>query len=267
MLRRIYAAITLLSVALATLLFARDAAAGTWKLKDAQINEVSGGWHLYMSIELSSAPSIAHVPMKFMFTKTMVYERALVDGSKDPVINRVPLQNQMPQMVTQDIDFSDASGKTFKGTRFDFSITRTAGFESGEYTVKLRTADGVDIGGAQTLILKGDNPVVDRRSITFSAKGGKDVKKVDDGTDAGAKVAQNDVESAVPTNGDVTPAGSAAPFIPSDAYQKTDEEQGIKDHPKGCGCDVPGVSTGSLAWALAPALGVVIVLRRRRRAA
>lgn len=203
-----------------------------------------------------------HVPMRFVFTKLAVYERALVDGSKDPVVNRVPLTGQIPQTESLDVDFADGTGKTFKATRFDFGVTRQRGFEAGEYKVQLRTADGIDIGSPQTLILKGDNPVVDRRSITFNAKDPK-IKKVE-GVDAGPLIAKNDVEANVQAN-EVTPVGTAPKFIPDEAYQKTPEEE-IKQKPGGCGCDVPGVSHVAFAWAPFPALALLLLLRRRRGA-
>lgn len=238
-----------------------DALAGSWKLKSAEVNEVAGAWHLYVNIELNQAPPMAHVPMKFIFTKLVVYERALVDNSKDPVINKVPLTGQIPATESLDVDFGDGTGKTFKGTRYDFSISRDHGFESGEYKVVLRTSDGIDVGSAQTLILKGDNPVVDRRSITFNAKD-PNTKKIA-AVDAGAKVAENNVESAVQSN-EVAPVGSAPKFIPDSAYEKTPEEE-LKEHPKGCGCDVPGLSTSAWSWLAAPALALVFFARRRKQ--
>ena len=132
MIRRIYATLALVLTILAVALFARDAEAGSWKLKNSEITEVSGGWHLYLSIELNAPPPLPHIPMKFLFTKLVVYERALVDTSKDPVMNRTVLTGQMPTIITQDVDFANASGKVWKGTSFDFSITRTVGFEAGE---------------------------------------------------------------------------------------------------------------------------------------
>jgi hypothetical protein len=227
------------------------------------VQEVSGAWHLYVSIELSAAPAIAHVPMKFHFIKQVVYERALVDGSKDPVLNKVPLTNQMPQVESLDVDFADGTGKIFKGTRFDFGLTRTRGFEAGEYKMQLKTADGVDVGSAQSLTLKGDNPVVDRRAITFNAKE-KSIKKVESGIDGG-QVAKNDVEATVQNN-EVAPVGSAAPFIEKGAFNKTPEEE-IKEHPKGCGCDVPGLDPLSGVSLVPPVIGLLFLLRRRRRAA
>jgi len=67
---------TLASFAL--LLFATEAhAGGSFKLKSTQVQEVSGAWHLFVTIELPKAPAVPHVPMKFILTKTAVYERAL----------------------------------------------------------------------------------------------------------------------------------------------------------------------------------------------
>jgi len=244
------------------MLWSSQALAGSWKLKSNDVSEVSGAWHIYVSIEMTAAPATAHVPMKFMFTKNVVYERSLVDGSKDPVVNRTPLTGQMPQVESLDVDFADGSGKVFKGTRFDFGVTRTRGFEAGEYKMELKTADGVVIGAAQNLILKGDNPVVDRRSITFNAKDPK-IKKID--AVDGGQSAKNDVEANVQTQ-DVAPTGSAAPFIPSDAYNATEEEK-IKDKPGGCGCDVPGLSQTSGAALALPALALLLLIRRRRNGA
>src|SRR5580658_3730340 len=215
------------------------AGAGSFQLSKPEVQEVSGGWHIFCSLSLPHAPALAHTPMKFLFTKTVVYERALVDNSTEPVINRTPLVNQTPSVESLDVDFADPTGKIYNRTRFDFSLTRTRGYEAGEYKVQVRTADGVDVGSPATLTLKGDNPVVDRRSITFNAKE-KPIKKVDTGLDGGAKVASNDDTPAAATlSNDVTPTGSAAPFIPPEAFQKTPEEE-AQDHPKGCGCSVPG---------------------------
>jgi hypothetical protein len=241
-------------------------AAGTFKLRTTEVQEVGGGWHIFCQLSLPQAPSIAHTPMKFLFTKTVVYERALVDTSPNPVLNRQPLVNQTPSVESLDVDFADPSGKVFNRTNFDFSLTRTRGYEAGEYQVKVRTSDGSDVGSPATIILKGDNPVVDRRAMTFNAKE-SGIKKYDNGLDGGPKVASNDETAAsVPTNGDVVATGNAAPYIPASAFQKTPEEEAL-DHPKGCGCAVPGLTGASAAGALGVplVLGLAAVRRRRRR--
>ncbi len=259
MMRKFFWAVLAAATLLTTMLFAPPAAAmGNYRIRSNEIQESGGSWHIYMAFDLPSAPSIPHVPMKFIFTKTTEYERALTDNSKDPVMNRIPIQNALPQTESLDVDFADGSGKIFKSTRYDFSLTRTRGFVAGEYKMQVRTADGTDIGGASNIILKGDNPVVDRRSISFEAKQKPKDKDKD-------KVAQNDT-AAVPTSTDVAPVGSAPPFVPPDAYNKTDEEE-VKGKPGGCGCSVPGLSGSSQALvALGAVLGLVIAARRRRRA-
>ncbi len=248
-------------------LLTRDAhaAAGTFKLKSTEVQEVSGAWHIYASIELPKPPLTAHQSMKFVFTKTAVYERSLVDGKSEPVNNRQTLQNQSASVEGLDVNFGDATGKIFKTTRFDFGLTRTRGYEAGEYKVELKTSDGVVIGATQNLTLKGDNPVVDRRSIAFNAKD-PSVKKVE-AYDGGAKVAQNDQPAAAEnTMGEVTPTGTAKPFIPPEGHQPTEEEE-IKTRPKGCGCAIPGAETsGSLLAVPLLAAAAGLARSRRRRA-
>src|SRR6185369_15576207 len=113
----------------------------------------------------------------------VLYERSLTDKSPEkPVLTRMPLQNQQPINESMDVGFSDASGKIFKVTKFDFVIRREHGFEAGEYDLKIkRTDDGVQMGQTIRIILKGDNPVVDRRAIVFAGDGKKkpDEKKAD----------------------------------------------------------------------------------------
>jgi MYXO-CTERM domain-containing protein len=258
----------LFAVALALVAFPRSAhAAGTFKLKSNDVQEVSGAWHLYVTIELPKAPLTAHQPMKFVFTKTAVYERSLVDGRNDPVLNVQTVTDPSPAVENLDVDFADPSGKIFKGTRFDFGLTRTRGFEAGEYVVELRTSDGTTIGGKQNLKLKGDNPVVDRRAIAFNPKD-KSIKKVE-GVDAGANQAKNepnDTPAAAPGNGEVTPTGVATGFVPPEGQQETDEEK-IKTRPKGCGCDMPGAPDAGLLLWLLPLAGLGAIIARRRRLA
>ncbi|MFO0675506.1 MAG: hypothetical protein U0169_03165 [Polyangiaceae bacterium] len=256
-------ACTALGAAAATTLAPTTAhAAGALRVKSTEVTEVSGGWHIYVTLELPKAPAIAHVPMKFLFTKTAVFERSLVDNHKDPVTNRMTVTGQQPMVESLDVDFADGTGKVFKGTRYDFTLTRVRGYEAGEYKFQVRTSDGVDIGSPATITLRGDNPVQDRRTMNFSAKD-PGVKKVGDGNGpAKAPGGAMDYDAAVPTN-DVEATGSAAPFIPPSAYDKTPEEE-IKTKPGGCGCSVPG-TTSMGAFALIPALGLVGLARLRKR--
>jgi MYXO-CTERM domain-containing protein len=252
-------------LATATLFVLPAQAAGKITISQTEVNEVSGAWRVRMTIELPKAPSMPHIPMKFVFTPTAVFERSLVDGKTEPVSSTTSLSGQTPNIESLDVDFADASGKVFNRTRFDFGVTRTRGFLAGVYKVQVRTSDGVDIGGATTITLKGDNDVVDRRSISFNAKDPK-IKKVDNGLDAGAptKSSNDDVASAN-NGGDVVASGTAAPFVPQDAYNRTPEED-LKARPKGCGCDVPSAQPWSASAALVLAGLGALMLRRRRTA-
>ena len=67
-------------------------------------------------------------------------------------------------------------------------------------------------------------------------------------------------------NAEVAAAGSAPPFIPAEAFQKQPEE--IGDHPKGCGCDVPGSRSDGgapLLGALLMGVGLSLIAWRKRR--
>jgi hypothetical protein len=250
------------SAALVALLVSGAAfASGSFKLRTPTIQEVSGGWHVYCDIALAKAPAIAHPTIKFKFTKTMVYERDLVDGKADPIVNPTPLVGQNPSIESLEVDFSNASGQIYPRTRFDFSLTRTRGYEAGEYKLSIETSDGTDIGSPTTIILKGDNPVVDRRAMSFDAKN-PNMKKVA-GIDGGGAPKVDDSVAAAPLNGDVSPAGSAPPFLGAAAFQKQPEE--MQEHPKGCGCSVVGLrEDGAPIGLLCFGLGVALLATRRR---
>lgn len=248
-----------------------DAATGSFSIKTKSVNETGGAWRIFTKIELPKAPLVAHQSMRFNFRKTMVYERSLVDGKSEPVINRQALTGEMPQTESLDVNFGDATGKIFKGTNFDFALTRTRGYEAGEYEVELRTSDNVIIGNKEKLILNGDNPVVDRRAMAFNAKDSK-VKKVE-GYDAGANQANNDTElpandnNNAGGNGEVTPMGTATGFVPKEGLQETEEEK-IKTKPGGCGCETVGQRSNATALvALLPVMALGITAYRRRRRA
>lgn len=251
---------------LVVLAFPREAsAAGTFKLKSTEASEVSGAWHVYVTIELPKAPLTAHQSMKFLFTRTVAYERSLIDGHAEPVLNRQALQNQTPSVESLDVDFADPSGKIYKGTRFDFGLTRTRGYEAGEYKVEVKGSDGASIGGSQTLVLKGDNPVVDRRAMAFNAKDPA-VKKVE-GYDGGTKPgpgADDTTPAANNNTGEVTPTGTAQGFVPKEGFEKTSEEE-IKTRPAGCGCSVPGITSGGALLSIAPFAAAAVLSRRLRR--
>jgi MYXO-CTERM domain-containing protein len=252
-----------LSVAIVCLsfLFARTShAAGKVTVSTTEVSEISGAWRVRMTIELPKPPSTAHIPMKFVFTPIAVYERTLVDGKEGPVNTRMAVTGQNPNIESLDVDFADASGKTFNRTRFDFGVTRIRGFQAGEYKMQVRTSDGTDVGAASTITLKGDNEVVDRRSVSFNAKDPK-MKKVESGIDAGAPTKNVDDGSSNNGNGEVEAVGNAAPFVPKDAYDRTPEED-IKVRPKGCGCDVQANAVSPMAVLVLAGLAALLMRRR-----
>jgi len=239
-------------------------AAGQVKIKNTTIDEQSGAWRVIVSlIQLPKAPQLKRVPMRFIFTQTIIYERSMVDGKSEPVQSRINVANGSPKQETLDVDFSDTSGKTFNQTRYDFGITRDSGYVAGEYQLRVRTSEGQEIGSPITLILRGDNPVTDRRTMAFNAKDPK-IKKIE-GVDAGAPKPANDTPAA-DVQGDVAPTGTAEPFVSDEAKNETAEEN-IKVRKGGCGCETVGTTPASLGWPFAATLGLfgaaLLVARRR----
>lgn len=253
-------------VALAAVLFQQSAqAAGQFKVKNTVIEEQNGAWRVIVSlIQLPKAPALRRVPMRFIFTQKIIYERSLVDGKSEPVMSRINVSNAAAKQETLDVDFSDTSGKVFNQTRYDFGIARESGYVAGEYELRLRTSDGVDVGAPVLLQLRGDNEVTDRRTMAFSAKDPK-IKKVD-AVDAGAAPKANGDTPAADVQGDVAPIGTGEPFVGAGGKEETDEEN-IKVRKGGCGCETVGFSSGYGAGGIAAlGLAAVAVGRRRRRA-
>jgi hypothetical protein len=64
---------------------------------------------------------------------------------------------------------------------------------------------------------------------------------------------------------DVTPVGNAPSMVPDSAYNKTSEEEALKDHPKGCGCVAAGLGgVGSVGGVAGLALAALTLSRRSR---
>jgi MYXO-CTERM domain-containing protein len=193
--------------------------------------------------------------MIFSFTPVVLYERALTDKSPEkPVVNRMPLSNQQGINESMDVGFSDASGKVFKVTKFDFVIRRDHGFEAGEYDLKIkRQDDGGQMGQTIHLVLKGDNPIVDRRAIVFAGDKPKSKKVDPDKTEEKKDEGKKDEEKK------------------DEGEKKDEEKKDGADVPKvppkqgGCGCEVAGdpASPTRALWALGLA---ALVAGRRRRA-
>lgn len=275
-----------LAVSLILTSFALNASAvGSVQWKNTRPKEVgTGSWHLEVTISLPKAPDVAHVPVKFEFQQTMYYERNLVDGKEGPQLRKVPITNKQAQIESVTIGFLDpGKGTIQKRTRFTFKITRGHGYEAGEYTVTLRHGStGQVIGRATKLVLEGENPVVDRRSISFVDQADKKKKEQMKGVDKDGNIKddedgdktktgdpdQDDMDVADPGVGKKNwdpvygaPVDEDAPPLKSES----DGPQPIKEKPGGCGCSVPARS-GSLPMGAALfATGLVLVFSRRRR--
>lgn len=249
-----------LFAAFALLLAPRTASAfGSVKVEGGTtLKEVDGRWKLKLVVDYGSMPDINFVPTHFSFQMQTLYERSLTDeGGDKPVITKKSLQNQQPIIESMDIGFSDGTGKTFKVTKFNFVIRRDRGFEAGEYSLQLKRADdGANIGQKIRIVLEGDNPIVDRRSISFV--GGKEPKK-DEKKDA--------PKEAAPSGEGDAPSGEAPPseLAPSDAAP-VDAPPPVEPKQGGCGCRVAGApSEGSAGLGVALGVGLAGAARLRRR--
>jgi len=254
------------------LLSSARASASSFVFKTPEATESSGQWHLKVRIDLSRPPAMMHTPMRFTFSKLAVDERSIMTKGGQPEHHRIVLDTQPKQIVSMDVDFADPSGKVFKSTYFEFDVERASGyFEAGEYVVTLTGADG-DVGGAQKLLLKGDNPPVYRGAMDFTdpkaaKKKGPNIQTVSSGIDAGSGSSDDQPVAAAHSTEVQASDGPAPSMVPQSAYNKTAEEEGVQDHPKGCGCIVAGAAESPLAGAasllLVGLLGIALVARRR----
>jgi len=187
----------------------------------------------------------------------------------EPEHHRMVIDTPPKQIVSMDVDFADASGKVFRSTYFEFDLQRASGyFEAGEYLMTLEGPDG-EVGAAQRLVLKGDNPPVYRGAMVFDAKATKQrgprIESVSSGLDGGALSGDSNDTSTSAASAQVAPVGSAPDMVPSTAYTKTPEEEAVQGHPSGCGCIVVGLEAGGVAGPSAALLGLGFIAARRRR--
>jgi hypothetical protein len=254
----------------ATLLVAGQAlAAGNLSLKTPSVEEKGGEWHIKVRIDLPRAPGLMHTPMRFTFSKEAVDERAIMTKGAEPEHHRMVIDTPPKQIVSMDVDFADASGKVFRSTYFEFDLQRASGyFEAGEYLMTLEGPDG-EVGAAQRLTLKGDNPPVYRGAMVFDAKAtkkkGPTIESVSSGLDGGAQSGDPNDTSSSAASTEVAPVGSAPEMVPSTAYSKTPEEEAVQGHPSGCGCIAAGLSPRGLATPGLALLGLGLVAASRRR--
>ena len=239
----------------------RAAHAATVKADKTTLTEADGRWRLKLTIDLGSVPDIAYVPMIFDFEPVTYYERALTDESPEkPILNKKPLQNMKHINESMEVGFSDGTGKAFKLTKFDFAIRRDRGFEAGEYKLIVKFSDsGKQLGQPIRVILEGDNPIVDRRAISFvGEKSDKKGAPKSKHADKPGETAQND--GGEPT--DSGPVSDGSPDPSADPPPAVEPKQG------GCGCEVPGGRTDRetewLGMFGVAALGLVATRLRRR---
>lgn len=252
------ALLAVLLVGLVALFSEPAAAAGRVVWRQTKLKEQDKSWKISLEVHLDRAPDVAHMPVRFSFTPTSYFERALVDGRKEPVTRQIPLQNQQPIVESVDVGFLDpSSGKTARRTRFSFSVTRDRGFEAGTYEVQVMDArDDRELGSKTTLTLEGENEVIDRRSMVFEDK---PKEKKQEGT-APAAAAQEEPQltpddDAFWAGGPKEPEEKSAPLPPPAHMQEK----------PGCGCRMGGAVPASPAWGVV-ALALGLFVRRARRA-
>jgi len=212
---------------LSMLLLAGTASADRVQWKSTRVDEDDGSWQIELTIYLNQPPTVAHMPLRFSFTPTMVYERSLVDGKDDPVLNRQPLANQQPLVESVDVGFLDpGQGKIQNRTRFSFRITRDLGFQAGEYDVEMKwTRNGKRLGGKTRLVLEGENKVVDRRSMVFEGKKKKRKKEPED--------YQVQEKGPSPEEDEFWAGG---PTESASDEEELPPPQSLRDKPGACGC-------------------------------
>lgn len=239
-------------------------AAGTVTIANLSPQEDDGRWKLQMTINYGSVPHLNHIPMLFIFTPTVLYERTLTDQSPErPIINKIPLQNQQAINESMDVGFADASGKTFAITKFSFVLRRDRGFEAGEYKLEIKRAgDMVRVGNVMTLKLLGDNPVVDRRAIVFAGEKKKEKKaEPPDTAKTSAEAGDKTEEPAAASD-----APAEDPAASTDGTESGAEPPPVAPKQGGCGCRV-GPESASPFGILALAIGAVLLaIRLRQRA-
>lgn len=237
-------------------------AAGSVTIANREPEESDGKWKLNMAINYGGVPHVAHISMVFSFTPTALYERSYTDASGDKIVHtRKPLSGQQAINESMDVGFTDGSGKTFATTKFDFVLRRDRSFEAGEYTLKItRASDGVQVGQPQTIKLKGDNEIVDRRAMVFAGDKKKEKKAApsDKTGEASDPVKPNAENAAASEDGAPKDADPSAGAPAVESPPPVPPKQG------GCGCRVAG-DPGGVSSLPVLALGITLLLRRTRR--
>ena len=227
-------------------------------------------WNVDIKIFLPRPPDVPTIQLKFEFDQKVYYERAMMDGDK-LVTRNVPIEGKQPVTETVDVGFLDPeTSRIEKRTRFTFKLHRDHGFDCGEYKVTVRdTRNGQIVGSPTTLILGGENEVIDRRSIVFTGEK-KKAKKTEDKKDnaeagdaAGSEEPKKKAAKSEAADESAPPANEAPPANDPAA---ADSPETVKKKPGGCGCRVPGRSEtpSPNGWLLLTAASGLALARRRR---
>jgi hypothetical protein len=224
--------------------------------KQTKMKESDKAWKIALEVHLDRVPDVAHMPVRFAFTPVAYFERAMVDGKKEPVVRQIPLSNQQPIIESVDVGFLDpGTGKAAKRTRFSFHVTRDRGFEAGIYEVVVTDArSDREFGGSTTLTFDGENEVIDRRSMVFNDKPKE--KKDSDANEAAASQAELSPDDEAFWAGGPKQAEEKQAALPPPAH--------LQERP-GCGCRIMSSPESSApGWSFA-ALGLGLLVRRCTR--
>lgn len=247
-----------------------------WASKKIKPRSDGNSWNIELKVFLPRAPDVPSVPTKFVFLQTVYYERSMVDGDK-LIVRNVPMEGKLPIVESVDIGFLDPrAGKIENRTQFSFKINRDHGFECGEYKVTVRDARNDSIIGQPTsIVLDGENEVIDRRSVVFTGESKKKKKVDSDGGASDEKKADEKKDEKKADDADSKKSEEPAadkekePAAPAeDSGDAVDAEQ-VKKKPGGCGCRMPGneANSAGFGWlGLATALLLSRGVRRRVRA-
>lgn len=254
--RRLIGLVALLALAVPLLVTEPALAAGSVTPAKNDLEDSGSGWKVFLTIKLGKKPSMAHQPVRFIFTPTVIYETFMDDSKPGEQTRSLPQGKDVTPLVeSMDLSFGDVKGNIWDTTKFDFTIRRDRGFMSGEYDVEVRDGDGKNIGSKFKLKLGGKNELVDRRALVFAGdkkkkKEGPDDKKADEPKKDEPKEDPKPAEPPAEEKKD-----GAAP--PPD----------IKTKPGGCGCQMPGQPAGDglLIVTAAVAVGLGALRRPRRR--
>ena len=256
--RRLAMSLAAVVAALAVLLTLPGVASalGSITLASSSVEEKNGRWKLKMKMNVGTAPDLAHVPMLFVFTPTVLYEMSLEDKTGEkPVLTKKQLVNQQPIVESMDVDF-EGGGKIYPGTNFDFELRRDRGYEAGEYSLTVkRESDGAAIGGKMNITLNGQNEIIDRRSMVFAGEKKKEKKPA-----AAPEEKKEAPKAEAPSEPEAAPS---APSEPTSAP----EPPPVPPKQGGCGCEAAGRhDDGGLCEGIAFVLAAVVGARRRKQA-